>query len=178
MKYDLILTQDSSGNLWLKSGGRARRVLTVSQAGRKLRRSRRQLYRHISEGTLETGGKILGEWVLDAESVERLADNPLSAQPVPHLLQTLFPEHEVSRLNAGRDKVLILGRVLANGGLSNLRWLLKRYGRAAVRRFLEEDASRLLDSRALRLWSLCFRAQPKSPPSWRRTADPWRDARL
>ena len=98
------------------------------------------------------------------------------AQPVPARLQRFFPEYEVSKLNAGRDRTLILSRVLERGGEADVRWLLKRFRREDVVRFIEEDGVRLLSRRSLRLWALVFRAAPKPPPAWRTKTNPWLDA--
>lgn len=174
MKYDYVLAQDAGG-LWLKGGGRrARRVCTVAQACRLLRRTRRQVYRQLAAGLLQDGGKVLGEWLLDLKSVERLAQSPLFVQPLPARLKPLFPEYDVAGLNAGRDRVLVISRVLEGGGRADLRWLLSRYPEPEIVRFLEEDGPRLLTRRSLKLWCLRFGARPKAPPAWR--SDPWRAA--
>lgn len=175
MKYKYLLAQAADGGLWLKvpGEGRARPVCGVADACRALGRTRRQVYRHVHEGVLPARAKMLGEWLLDREAVARLARDPLAAWPVPERLKPLFPEYAVSDLNAGRDRVLIASRVLELGGERDVSWLLKRYGRSAIARFLREDGARLLSPRSLRLWSLCFKARPQAPPSWRTQANPW-----
>lgn len=170
MKYAYVLAQDASGGLRLRAGGCSRRVVTVTQACRLLRRTRRQVYRHIRAGAIEPRGKILGEWVLDADSVGRLAGRPLTAQPLPSRLQAYFPEHEVSRLNAGRDNILVISRILEGGGLGDLRWLFRRYGRAEIRRCVREEGRRLLGPRSLRLWSLLLKVRPDAATAWRADA--------
>ncbi|MFH1726168.1 MAG: helix-turn-helix domain-containing protein [Elusimicrobiota bacterium] len=169
----LGVSPDGRMSLKVRGGGRARPVCTVKEACSLLKRTRRQVYRHIENGILPSMGKVLGEWLLDRTAVERLGRDPLFAQPVPARLQPLFPEYRVGDLNAGRDRVMILARVLEGGGRSDMKWLLRRYGRKDIARFLEEDGSRLLSARALRLWALFFRVRPRPVPSWRRAANPW-----
>lgn len=174
MKLELALRQDAEGVLWLEQAPRPpRRVVTVAAACRRLRRGRRQVYRLMKAGRLGPPEKMLGEWLLDHAAVERLARAPLSAQPLPGRLKPLFPEYEPTALNAGRDGVLVISRVLEGGGREDLRWLLKRYPSKEIRRVIEEEGSRLLSPRARRLWSLVFKATPRPLAAWRR-GDPWR----
>lgn len=179
MKFETLLAREPRGGLWLKTSGagRARRVCTVSEACRRLSRTRRQVYRYIAEKTLEPCGKLLGEWLLDLDSVTRLAQSPSAAQPLPARLQAFFPEYDVARLNAGRDRVTVLSRLLESGSRGDVRWLLKRYRLEDIRRFLREDGARLLSPRSLRLWSLYFRVRPRPLPDSRRRANPWLEYR-
>lgn len=177
MKYTLSLTQDVEGTLWLKKGsGAARQVVTVGETCRRLRRTRRQVYRLMQAGSLGPLEKMMGECLIEEEAVERLARSPLTAQPLPAKLKTLFPEYDLKTLNAGRDKVLVISRVLESGGKEELRWLLKRYPAREIRRTIEEEGSRLLSARSRRLWSLVFNTTPLPLASWRRS-DPWRSLR-
>jgi len=176
MKVSIGLTQDSDGALWLEKAPRPpRRVVTVATACQRLRRTRRQVYRLIKTGRLGPLEKMLGEWLLDQAAVEGLARAPLSAQPLPGRLKPLFPEYEPKTLNAGTDGVLIISRVLESGGREDVRWLLKRYSGAEIRRVIEEEGSRLLSPQSRRLWSLVFKATPRPLAAWRH-ADPWRGA--
>lgn len=174
MKLDIGLRQDATGALWLEKAPRPpRRVVTVAAACRRLHRTRRQVYRLMKAGRLGPPEKMLGEWLLDQAAVEGLARAPLSAQPLPGRLKPLFPEYEPKTLNAGKDGMLVISRVLECGGREDLRWLLKRYAGREIRRVIEEEGSRLLSARSRRLWSLVFKATPRPLASWRR-ADPWR----
>ncbi|HAF95066.1 MAG: hypothetical protein A2X34_08505 [Elusimicrobia bacterium GWC2_51_8] len=167
MKIKLSLIQKSNGELFLEAGGRTREVLTVAQAALILRRTRRQVYRYIKTGLLKPEAKLLGEWLLDAAKVKQTARSPLAVQPLPKRLGPLFPEYEISQLNAGRDKTLVISRVLENGGQGEIKWIFKRYGRGELSTFIEADGTRLLGSRSLRLWSLVLGANPKPVPAWR-----------
>jgi hypothetical protein len=176
MKFDIGLRQDTEGVLWLEKAPQPpRRVVTVATACQRLRRTRRQVYRLMQAGRLGPIEKLLGEWLLDQAAVERLARTPLSAQPLPGRLKPLLPEYEPKALNAGKDNVLIISRVLEGGGREDVRWLLKRYSCQAIRRVIEEEGSRLLSPQSRRLWSLVFKATPRPLAAWRH-ADPWRAA--
>ena len=170
----IALRQDADGALWLEQAPQPpRRVVSVATACRRLRRTRRQVYRLMQAGRLGPVEKMLGEWLLDHAAVEGLARAPLSAQPLPGRLKPLFPEYEPKALNVGRDGVLIISRVLESGGREDVRWLLKRYSGREIRRVIEEEGSRLLSPQSRRLWSLVFKAAPRPLAAWRQ-ADPWR----
>jgi hypothetical protein len=176
MKCNVGLRQDTEGALWFEKAPQPpRRVVTVATACQRLRRTRRQVYRLMKAGRLGPIEKMLGEWLLDQAAVEGLARAPLTAQPLPGRLKPLFPEYEPKALNAGKDSVLIISRVLEGGGREDVRWLLKRYPRRVIRRVIEEEGSRLLSPQSRRLWSLVFKATPRPLAAWRQ-ADPWRGA--
>lgn len=139
----------------------------MARACRLLRRSRRQVYRYLRSGDLVAAGKLLGEWLVERKSVDRLARSPLTVQPVPSHLQPLLPEYRVENLNAGRDRVLIVSRVLELGGLEQVRWVLRRYPRQEIARIVRDDGARLLSPRSLRLWSVVLGVRPAALPEWR-----------
>ncbi len=175
MKYKIGLLQDEAGSYWLLSRGkRPVRACTVAEACRRLRKTRRQVYRYIRSGWLEAPVKILGEWLLEEDSVDRLVRAPPQTQPLPRRLQPLFPEYDVSRLNAGRDESVILSRILDTGGAEDLRWLLRRYRRNRLARFVREEGARRLGPRSRRLWSLYFGVRPRPAPDWS-SSGPWTD---
>ncbi len=175
MKCRSLFLETGPGEGRLRVAGRGtRRVCTVAGACRVLRRSRRQVYRYLESGDLVPAGKVLGQWLVERDSVERLSRSPMTAQPVPSRLQRLFPEHDMARLNAGRDRDLILSRVLEAGSLEDAKWAFQRYGAPAIARFLEAEGSRQLPPRSLRLWSLYLGVRPRPAPPWRGT-DPWHD---
>ncbi|OGS28671.1 MAG: hypothetical protein A2218_09855 [Elusimicrobia bacterium RIFOXYA2_FULL_53_38] len=167
MNTTLSLVRKSDGGLFLEVGGRTREVRTVAQAARILGRTCRQVYRYIETGLLKPETKLLGEWLLDAAEVENMARRPLAVQPLPKRLGPLFPEYDISKINAGRDKTLVISRVLENGGLDEIKWAFKRYSRGELSDFIKEDGGRLLGSRSLRLWSLVLGVMPKPVTAWR-----------
>lgn len=167
------------GEWWVRVPGRGRskRSCTVAQASRRLGRSRRQVYRLAASGVLPLLGKAFEELLLEKDAVERLAGAPLSPQPIPARLAPLFPEYDLSRLNVGRDRSLVVARVLDRGIAAEIRWLLRRLPRRDIARCVQEDGARLLSARSLKLWSLYFGVTPKPLPAWRGAANPWLDAR-
>ncbi len=161
--------------LWLKPGPgrRARRACTVSEACRLLRRSRRQVYRLMREGVVEARGKFLGEWLLDHASLERLRDRPAQRQRLPRSFQPLFPEYDAATLNPGRDREVVLSRLLEHGGLRGIRWALRRFSAAELGDFLREDGARTLTPRTLGFWSLFLGMPTPEKPAWRRQGWAW-----
>lgn len=171
----MVLAKKASGG-WLlvdPASGKERGVCTVAEACGRLGLSRRQVYRHIASGTLESPGKAFGEWLLNRTAVERLVSAPSSAQPIPARMRTLFPEYDIARLNAGRDRSIVVTRILDRGTREDVRWLLRRLPLPSVKDILVEDGARLLSERALRLWSLYFRVTPKPLPEWRARGSLW-----
>ncbi|MBI4677082.1 MAG: hypothetical protein HY748_05815 [Elusimicrobia bacterium] len=159
----------AASGLWLKPGPGlpARRACTVGAAAGILRRSRRQLYRDIKEGSVSSYGKFLGEWLLDLADVRRLSARPPQPQRLPARLQTFFPEHDVSDLNPGRDRHLVLSRLLEHGGPEEIRWARRRFKPAEIAGFIEADGARLLSPRALRFWARFLGIPVPEAPSWR-----------
>jgi hypothetical protein len=177
MKCEVKVCRDVEDNLWLEKGSEPpRRVVTVAAASKRLRRTRRQVYRLVKAARLGPVEKLLGEWLLDHAAVEDLARDPLSAQPLPARLNPLFPEYEPKTLNAGKDRMLIISRVLEGGGREDVMWLKKRYPVREIRRVIEEEGSRLLSPQSRRLWSLVFKVTPRPIAAWRQ-ADPWYGSR-
>jgi len=174
MNYKMILAEDAKGVLWLKRSGegKARRVCTLSTARKLLRKSSRQLYRNIQGGELLSYGKPFGEHLLDYESMKALGTRPLTRQPVPQKLQCLFPEYGVKNLNVGRDRVLILSRVLELGTLADIQWLLRRFSNSELKDTLKQDGVRILSKRAWNFWRLFFQL-PADPKSSSSRATPW-----
>lgn len=80
----------------------------------------------------------------------------------------MFPEYRLRDIDFGRDKTLVLSRALESGTMKDALWAQRYYGRAAIVGFLEEDGSRLLSARSLRLWSLYYQARPRPLVAWRR----------
>jgi len=118
-------------------------------------------------------GKMLGEHLLDQKAVERLEHSPLTRQPLPRRLQRLFPDYRVADLNAGRDRTLVISRILDEGGISDVRWLLRRFSRKDIIAFLEADGTRLLRPRSARLWTLYFISHDRGLAL---TSHEWRDS--
>jgi hypothetical protein len=89
---------------------------------------------------------------------------------VPEALAPLFQEYRLQELSLQADRDLVIERVLAYGNREEVRWLLRRYGRAAVVDWLAERAPRL-PKRRHALWCVIFDV-PVAKPT--RTTGIWR----
>jgi hypothetical protein len=172
---ECIVARDGGGGLWWKRDENLpfRRVHPVDEVCHLLKRSRRQVYRQVERGELRLCDRFGGDLLIDAESVNRLREAPHQRQPVPKRLGALFPEHDLSDLNVGRHRTLIVSRVLEEGTPADLRWMLRRYEEKAIREFLEREGERMLSRRAFNLWRRVFSAKT-GKRSWRTTDEPWR----
>lgn len=173
MNIIMLLAQyaDGSHRVKTRGGGRAREVFTVSEASKVLKRTPRQIYRYLEEGTLEKIAKIGGEWWVDALSVRQLAQMPAQKQPLPKSLMPFFPENKFSSLNAGKHSSLILGTLLESGGIPELKWLFKRYSKESIRAYLEKQGAKQLTPRSFGLWKHYFNLALDQTP----TQNPWED---
>lgn len=178
MNYEWIIARKASGELILRTrreGARAvsRRVCTVMDAARILRRSRRHVYRYFEKKVLHPCVSALGTWLLDPDEVRRLARMPRNLRKPPGSFQSLFPEYPLRTLDPYRDGRLIMARILDRGGRSEIRWLLRRYPMTMIREFLREDGWRMLSARSYRFWCLTAGVTPGSPPEWRVRGRHW-----
>ncbi len=144
-------------------------VVRVLDAARRLRRSRRQVYRLLESGALTLRLKAFGECLIDEPAVERLAEAPRTKQRLPAILAGLFPEH--GALNAGSDRDLILGRILEGGSLRQAAWALRRYGEASAADFIRRRGT-VLSPRSRAFWEAFLGVRAAPGPAWRK-GGPW-----
>lgn len=71
---------------------------------------------------------------------------------VPPDLGPLFWDCDLTALDVERHREQILERVLQDGNLDAVRWMLRTYGDDAVSRFILEQGSRRLDPKILSFW--------------------------
>ena len=71
---------------------------------------------------------------------------------IPETALPFFQEYDFERLDAERDRDLVIERLLAYGNRNEVSWLLRNYGWACVRRWLSESGARRLPRRRYRLW--------------------------
>lgn len=149
------------------------RACTVADLLKTFPRSQRHLYRWLSQKRLPTVGKFFGQWLVDMEAVERIL--PLlsgSRRRLPAGCQWLFPEYQIHRLSPLTHATLITGRLLNQGGLRDVKWILRTYPRSWLIDFVKREGPRLLSPRALNFWSWWFRL-PSRPTSWRTVGRKW-----
>ena len=75
---------------------------------------------------------------------------------IPETALPFFQEYDFERLDAERDRDLLIERLLAYGNQDEVRWLLQNYGWAYVRHWLSESGARRLPMRRYRLWCVLF----------------------
>ena len=145
-------------------------VLTVRDACRRLRKSRRQVYRYVRAGRLPPCGRVLGQWLFATADVERCASGQ-----VPRSLRRFFWDARLSDLSVDRHRDFILGRLLEFGDRQALRWLSHTFPRRAIVDFLSEYGPALLSKRAWVFWSLAYglEAGTRGRSPWRRRGRAW-----
>ena len=175
MKYINNLAEDTDGRIWYKGADRTRfeEVSSVLKAAQILKKTRRQIYRYIKTGILRTTGKMLGEWLITQDSINILLSSPLMVQPLPRKTQRYFPEFSIDNLNPGKYRLIVMSRLLEQGDMNDIRWLLKRYGSNEIIRMISQEGERLLSPKALRQWSLFFGISGKLNKSRNRFTNPW-----
>lgn len=156
-KFNLM--QHSNGTLWLKTTDLPVRVCTVEEAARWLKKTPRQIYRYLRSQKLLSIQKILGEWLIEFSSVQRLKAQPPLKHPIPHRFKSFFPEYSVKSLNAGEARSLVLERMLELGGLPEVQWAFRRYGKKEIEKFVKNEGERRLSIRARNFWAVFFGVQ-------------------
>src|SRR5258706_8069763 len=101
-------------------------ALTLREAARILKKSRRHIYRYIQRGWLTPLAKFSGEFFFAPEDIERLKEktHPRQISLPPHLAP-LFPDYDLKSLHLNRDRDVIMTRLLERGTSKDLRWLKK-----------------------------------------------------
>ncbi len=145
-------------------------VLTVREVCRRLRKSRRQVYRYVQDGVLQPCARILGQWLFPAEAVVRF-----TSRGVPALLKPIFWDVALSGVNPDRHRDFILARVLEYGDRAAVHWAFQHYSRAEVAAFLKGRGADLLSDRAWSFWGFLLRVDRHHRParSWRRPGRHW-----
>jgi hypothetical protein len=78
----------------------------------------------------------------------------------------LFWDHDFARLTWKTDTDLIIGRILADGDLEALRWLLRNLSKPALRDWLEHHSGAGLDARRLRFWEVILGLPHRLVDGW------------
>lgn len=138
-------------------------VVPVVEVCRRLRKSRRQVYRYVAEGRLVPCAKILDQWLFEEGEVARVQ----GGRGLPRWFQPLFPDYEVRRLDPAGDADLILSRAMDQGTRRHMVWIRRRYGKARLCGFLRTRGWRL-SSRSRAFWKVILGVRPAPMPAWRR----------
>ena len=76
--------------------------------------------------------------------------------PIPESTAPFFQEYTFADLDPARDGDLIIERILAYGSREEIGWVFKRYGRLAVREWVEQMGAKRLPARRNRLFCVIF----------------------
>jgi hypothetical protein len=79
---------------------------------------------------------------------------------IPRSLAPFFQEYNLDRLDPTEHSSLIVERTLAYGDRHELRWLLSRYGKSALREWVRASGARRLPWRRYNLWCVLFELPP------------------
>lgn len=71
---------------------------------------------------------------------------------MPPRFGSLFWDCDLSMLDIDRHADQVIERVLQDGDLASVRWLLHTYGDGVVKRFVIEQGPRHLDAKILSFW--------------------------
>ena len=97
---------------------------------------------------------------------------------LPRDMWWLFPELDAGKLDLDTHADSIIGRVVEQGGTSDVRWLIQRYGKDGIHRFFRDIGNPELSPRTIRFWRVILHIpddeQWASPPDWRKSGiAPW-----
>ena len=158
----------------LGGGGRAGEtiapLLTVQEVCRRLKKSRRQVYRYLRAGRLTACARILGQWLFDPRALERWEEKSL-----PPSFRRFFWDTPLSGLSVDAHRDFILGRLLERGDREALRWAVRTYPRVSLEEFLRGRGRDLLSRRSWNFWTLVLGLDRRGHPrrSWRRAGRRW-----
>ncbi|GEM_PF-585742 len=98
--------------------------------------------------------RTAGELLTDVDAEREIARAEEGG--IPASLAPFFQEYDLSKLDAEQHWELIAERTLSFGNRAEVRWLLKRYGRARLVKWLRQMGWRRLPKRRYNLWCVVF----------------------
>jgi len=144
-------------------------ILTVGDVCRRLRKSRRQVYRYLRAGRLKSCAHVLGQWLFAPADVERATH-----ANIPRWLQRYFWDTRVSSLLREDHSAYILARILEFGDRRALQWLFHAYPRHQVTAFLTGRGADVLPARTWQFWARYLGLPVRRPGrSWRSRGRVW-----
>ena len=158
----------------LGAGGRRQEVispvLTVREVCRRVRKSRRQIYRYLQAGRLTPCARILGQWLFAPAEVARL-----TRRRPPTFLRPFFWDVRLADLSVDRHQEFILARLLECGDRNAIAWAFRTYPQERVATFLKGRGTALLSRRAWGFWALLLRIESgaRGKASWRARGRHW-----
>ena len=103
----------------------------------------------------------------------RVAVKRASKVRLPRALAWLFPEVNLSRIDARRDADFVLTRVLQRGRMVDVEWCMHQYGLAGIRAFFRRAPRAEISPRTNRFWRVVLDEQEQvwpSAPSFRQAS--------
>jgi hypothetical protein len=88
------------------------------------------------------------------------------SEKLPEMLRPLFWDTDFSKLCPERHQSYICQRIIEHGDLNALRWMVRYYGKARLRRWIIERQGRGLSPRALRFWQHMLRIPKRTVDQW------------
>ena len=145
-------------------------LLTVQDVCRRLRKSRRQVYRYLRAGRLSACARILGQWLFDPRALDRLRRASL-----PPAFRRFFWDTPLSSLSVETHRDFILGRLLEWGDRQALRWVFRTYPKASLKEFLRRRGVEILSKKNWRFYALLLGLDPnlQSRRRWRHAGRRW-----
>ena len=80
----------------------------------------------------------------------------------PKSVESVLWSYDLSKIDIGKHKRLIVAQVLNYGTQESTDWLFKTYGIEEIRRMAQQIPSGQWDKKSLALWSLYLGIKPKS----------------
>lgn len=89
---------------------------------------------------------------------------------LPERLRPFFWDYRFSQLSLGKDRDLIIRRLLSNGSWEAVSWLRRQVGDEELREWLISHRGRGLSPRQLRFWGVLLDLPSRQVSQWVRTA--------
>src|SRR3990170_447925 len=90
----------------------------------------------------------------------------LAPNGLPVTSKWLFPEYDFGRMNPDAYAGVVIERVLDRGSWDEIRWLIMRYGKRRVARWVREHGYRRLDRRTFEYWRWMLGVKRYKVPPW------------
>lgn len=88
------------------------------------------------------------------------------AMALPARIRRLFWDVHAGDVSLERHRDFIIGRVLAEGGWNDVRWLRRRLGDDAIREWLVRRRGRGISNRQLSFWQIALDLPRKRVSEW------------
>lgn len=93
----------------------------------------------------------------------------LASNGLPASSKWLFPEYEFARMDPDGYASVVIERILDRGSWAEIRWLIERYGKREVAKWVRQHGYRRLDRRAFEYWRWMLGVKRYKIPPWERS---------